>query len=511
MPALRAAVERRLGLVLFLGMCALGALAFDDYGIAWDEPIQRRTGLHTFDYVFSDDQRLLEWKDQEYGVAFELPLFILEKALGLSDNRQIYLARHAATHLFFLLGALAGYKLILLLYRSRLLATIGFFMLVLHPRIYAHSFFNTKDIPFLSMFLICLYLAARALEDKRLGAIVLLGAGTGILVNLRIMGVLLPGCALLLLGLDAIREREYLRHLKLGLALLVSAALTLYVTWPFLWTDPLGHFAAAFTKMSRFPWPHEVLFNGELLSGHDIGWEYVPVWFALTTPVLYLALGGVGIALLLHRWLRSPSAALAAGRELYNGLLLACFAAPLVAVIALDSVLYDGWRQLYFIYPCFVLLAVYGLQRFSLGGQGRAMAVAFGLYFAFVGVQMARSHPFQHVYFNELLAFTEPEQLRRSFDLDYWGTSYRQSLEHILENDPSPEIRVAAANPPGAINSGILRPEQRERLTFVVTEEADYFVTNYRWHPRDYDELGGMEWHAIVVGGNTINEVFKLR
>jgi hypothetical protein len=34
---------------------------------------------------------------------------------------------------------------------------------------------------------------------------------------------------------------------------------------------------------------------------------------------------------------------------------------PLVVVVVLHSALYDGWRQLYFIYPVLLLLALRGL------------------------------------------------------------------------------------------------------------------------------------------------------
>ena len=42
---------------------------------------------------------------------------------------------------------------------------------------------------------------------------------------------------------------------------------------------------------------------------------------------------------------------------------LAIFFTPLFAVIFLHSVVYDSWRHLYFIYPSFLLIALYGFQK----------------------------------------------------------------------------------------------------------------------------------------------------
>jgi hypothetical protein len=41
-------------------------------------------------------------------------------------------------------------------------------------------------------------------------------------------------------------------------------------------------------------------------------------------------------------------------------IILGLFIIPIVTVITLDSELYDGWRQLYFIYTAIILIAVRG-------------------------------------------------------------------------------------------------------------------------------------------------------
>ncbi|MBL4734504.1 MAG: glycosyltransferase family 39 protein [Flavobacteriales bacterium] len=232
--------QRHLGVILLFTMCVIALFSFDEYGIGWDELRQRETGMINWRYIFSDDPGLLTYQDRDYGVAFELPLVMIEKTFNLTDTRDVYLMRHLVTHLFFLLGAFFCFKLVDFLYQNKLLATVAFLLIVLHPRLYAHSFFNSKDIPFMSMFVICLYFNAIAFRKKTVNHFIVLGISIGLLINLRIMGALLPCCIFLFLIVDAAKEKEYMHHLKLGLILLGTSAVVLYTTWPFYGPPPLN-------------------------------------------------------------------------------------------------------------------------------------------------------------------------------------------------------------------------------------------------------------------------------
>src|SRR5690554_4886050 len=157
-----------LGFILFGAALLIGILTYHSYGLSWDDGMQRGTGVENYKYVFENDPSLLTWVDRDYGPAFELLLVIGEKRLELTDMHDIYFFRHLVTHIFFLIGALFCFFLVDLLYKNKVLAAMAFLMIVLHPRLYAHSFFNTKDIPFLAMFFISFYLLALAFKRKRL-------------------------------------------------------------------------------------------------------------------------------------------------------------------------------------------------------------------------------------------------------------------------------------------------------------------------------------------------------
>jgi len=311
-------LHKYLGIILLVTLYVIALINYDKYGLSWDENEQRKTGIVSAEYVFSNNQLLLKWGNRDYGVAFELPLIIIERALNLKDSRSIYLTRHIVTHLFFLVSAFFCFLLIEFLYKNKLLATIGFLLIILHPRLYAHSFFNTKDIPFMSMFLICLYFNAVAFRKKQNKYFILLGIGVGLLINLRIMGVLLFSLILFFLMIDKLKEIMYKENVKLGLIFSSTTIATLYLSWPFLWSNPIENFVFAFNNMAKFRWGGSVLFNGQFVKGTELSWDYVPIWFIITTPIFYLIAGLSGLILLVFYFFKKPSIYLSNSKQRNN-------------------------------------------------------------------------------------------------------------------------------------------------------------------------------------------------
>ncbi len=502
--------------VIFVLSLGLGFVLFGDYGIAWDEPLQRVIGQRSYDYVFRGDNTLNDFKNRDYGVAVELPLIFLEKIFGMNDTRDIYQMRHLTIHFFFLLSAFVFYLLIWILYRNKPLAVFGYLMLLLSPRIYAQSFFNSKDIPFMCMFILCFLVCAIAFRDKKIRHFVLFGILSGLLINIRIMGILIPVVVTMLIMIDMI-SGTYRKKMLINYIVYMVLTITItIVSWPWLWQDPAGHFRIALSNMSKFRWDNNILMNGDFVRASAVGWKYLPQWFGLTTPVIYFLLGIVGFVYLILRFFRKPLDFIRQTNDRNQLIYLICFAGPVMAVIILHSVLYDGWRQMYFIYPAFLLLAVYGLSSLMsariFSGDLPKVAVSIMLIVSFTGTgfTMIKSHPFEDVYFNFLLS-KKHQYLRKTFELDYWGTSFKQALEYIVARDRSPVLKIKVANLPGEYNSYILKPEDRRRIQYVeADDQADYFITDYRWHPLDYPYPKEKKIFSITIQNSEICSAWKL-
>ena len=487
-----------------LAICALfatvGVGVLDDYGVTWDDVTQRRIANANAEYISTGDTNVLHYRDYRYfGVAFEMPLLLAERALGLRDSRHIYLTRHLLTHLFFIAGGFACAMLTYRMLGSRWIALFAMLMFLLHPRLYAHSFFNTKDIPFAATLLITLYLAHRAFRKDTLGAFLLCGIGVGLAINQRPFGLMLLPMILAMRALDLWQAgRVERKRIPLTSAALLAAALAVvYITHPYYWENPL-RFIESMGVMSQHPIMLRVLnlFMGETYMSDAVPWNYIPVWFAITALPVALPLGALGFAAVCWQAITRPLAALRDRELRFRVLLLGCFVLPVIVVIALQSNIYNGWRHMYFLWAPFCLLAAVGLHRIANirmeGGIWKVMARLPGwvrrggcrfhmaqraLAYGVVGVglittltAMAALHPHQQVYFNALADTKTPGE---RYDMDYYLLADRQLLEYLLARHPDGIVRVL----PTRKSVKLLPRNDRDRILMPVSDrEANYRI-----------------------------------
>ena len=482
-------------LIALIAFAAVGAAVLDDYGVSMDESAQRSYGHAAIDYVLGDADARPTDHNRYYGVAFESPLVLVERLLGLTDSRAVYLSRHLLTHLFFLTGGFFCWLLAFRLFRDRRLALLALLLFLLQPRLYAHSFFNTKDIPFLAMFMIALYLLQRAFRRDTAAAFALCGVGVGLLVNLRVMGLLLAAAVPALRALDLLQASgpaERRRVLATAGAFLLAAAAALYAVSPHLWRNPLALVDAVVT-LAQHPSHVRTLFQGEVVGWPEIPPHYLPTWMAITTPPAALLLSLTGVGSVTWRALTRPRAALRNTPVTRFGVLLvACPALSIAAVIGVDANVYKGWHHAYFLAAPLCLLAVYGLRALLAAAPRRwlrraiyALAAA-GV--AAAAVEMALIHPHQIAYFNFLVDRRTPEYLRTRYEMEYWGPAYREGLEFLLRYDPNATIYVVAQQDwrraHVRANLRILPAAERRRIVFTdrVADVADhhyYVITSH--------------------------------
>ena len=508
---------------------AAGLAIVDNYGVAIDTTAQRTITLATLNYyVLHDDPgRLREAADRFYGLAFELPLFLLtERVLGLEDLRHVYLARYVLTHLFFLSGGFCCYLLALRLSGDRLIALLVMLLFLLSPRLYAHSFFNSKDPVFASAFVMALLFASRAFDKDSVGAYRWGGMAAGLLVNLRIMGVVLVAVVLVFRAWAWFRAEgpaARRRVVATSCAFALWGVVVLFISLPYLWGDPAGRLAEIVLASADHPTVFNEAFRGEMFFSAALPWDYLPHWFAISQPPVTLLLGLLGLGTLglaaggvFRRGAGAkPGVAWGAAELRFGVLLAACFALPLVAFVLLRPTTYNGWRHFYFLHGPFCLLATFalmglrqlsarGLRRRWLGGAAGALTAA-GLGAA--AVEMAQIHPHQYLYFNFFVDRKTPEGLRVRYKIDYWEMRWRQGYEYALRQAPSaPVINLKSLATPignplqGLVrNVGILPAPARARLTYDPTRDPDFYLGGFA-----LDDYFPPVLHQTKVYNNTI-------
>ncbi len=502
-------IQKVILILLFSGFLLIGVKISSDYGVAWDDHLQTNIGKQNLEYALGKNQDLFRNVDRFYGSAFELPLYYIQHFFKLFSS-QVYV-RHLITHLYFLFSLLIFFKLILRLFKSFPLALLGVFFIYLQPRIFAHSFFNTKDLPFLSTFILSLYTLWMVVEspsDRR--RIILHSFVTAFLIDIRLVGFIVPAITVGILAFIYIPKKELRKIIKPMLSYTLFAALFTYMLWPALWLHPTL-LLKSFIRMSHFPWSYTNLIAGQTILATQNPWYYIPFWIGSTTPLSILFLWFIGVVFVIYNIL-SKDSFIFDTKTIFLASLVTMPVDLWIFFLILKPVFYDGWRQLFFMSPLLVIGAVYGTHcLFKSIRNFKYLSVILGLTLLILVmvpvVKMIIIHPYQQVYFNMLIS-KKNNNIRQNYEMDYWGLSYKEGFERLLKLDNSKHIKVYVANI-AALDNCKLVDENERRISIVEKiENANYFITNYRFHPQEFPYEKVI---SINRQGSSILGVYKLK
>lgn len=534
---------RRLFVGLFFGLViVLGLWRAPDFGSFTDEDSCRESGQISLVYLYglvppgwlpqraanrltatNNQNRLENYVDRDYGVAFELPVAVLEKLTGYTDMGDVVRLRHRCVWLVCCAGLIAFYWLATQRLQSWRAGLFGATLLLLSPRQLCDFFYNSKDAVFLACYLVATATAVAFLQRPTRKRAFWHALACALTCDVRIMGILVPVLTVAFLGFRGLHG-DY-RGQWLGKPLLFFAGLLpLFIVafWPYLWAAPITRFWQTWLNMSHFRWYGTMLYAGQVLSTYTptpLPWHYALTWASITTPVLYLVGLAIAFGLLVRQLIRR-------GGRLYKGegewqdlLFWGLGAGPFLAIIALHAVVYNGWRQLYFAYPPLLLLALQGLlaswhwQPWNAVRAWWQPAVAFTVAISLVSVasKIAQLHPLENLYFNTL-AGAHPE-LR--YEYDYWGLGSRQGLQWIVRHDTRSTIRVSTnmyATCFFAYN--LLPPAERKRLLLSrqPNKLTDYSLQSFYAESRGHAEVGTLVYSLRVEEEQRrVLDIYRLR
>ena len=525
--------------IFFSLFLLLGIFSFSDYGISIDEDNTRLNGFVSLKYILEifnprsidalnkiiDVPNINEFSEKGIGVIYDLPLAFLEFIFQINDSRNYYLLRHFFNFLFYFVGVCFFYLLVKRRFNSWLMGLVGALFLIVTPRLFAESFYNNKDLVFLSLFIICLYTSITFLENPTYKNVVVFSITSSLAIDIRIIGIIIPILIFFFYFVNSLEKKETkYTALKISTLFIFSSIFFIVLFWPYLWDDPFTKFFQIFKSLSNYNTRIYNFYLGDYVSAKTLPWHYSVVWQVVTIPILYIFLFLFGFFKIIRKLFKrfnsietneSFKDIWKTKEELQDLVFLSTYFVPLFAVISFNSTLYDGWRHLYFIYPSFLMISLYGLNFLRIKYFIKFKNTFFSLLFVLLVptiIWMVKYHPHQYVYFNK---FAE-NNFEKLFEMDYWGVSNYEALNYIALNNNEKVSISKAGTTDLKLSKSFLKKNLRENI--LITSDlnnSDFIVINYRdWagKTKDFKTLIPKNYkiyYQIKIDDRSINTVYK--
>lgn len=437
--------------ILLIINIAVGLFTFRDYGLSWDEPL-----FYDYANALGYAYTPREWFSGNFnlenafgssatdhanrGPAYILlahPIVSIIKSFGVDHAS----AWHLVNFLTFQLGVYLLYRLARRWVNpSAALAATA--LLAWQPLLWGHAFINPKDPPFLVFFLGAVCFGFEMIDKitqtapssahpgtfyesgkKNMAALLLASFFLGVATSIRILGPL----AGILVGMYALGKLNRSTAITLAKYLsgyLVVTTLIVFITWPYLWTNPLQKFIEVFGFMSDNPTQLPVLFNGQIYQADKLPRRYLPslLGLTLTEPVWLLFILG----LIIGFWKSNSQ------KRLLLALTLLWFIIPGAYVVLRKPPMYDGFRHFLFILPPVFIFTGFAFEKLFMATKKQWVVIAIILFAPAIWGSI-KLHPYEYAYYNLFTGGTSGAF--RVYETEYWLTCYKEAVQGFHEQD----------------------------------------------------------------------------
>ena len=466
----------RLAWAVLAVIAAIALATFRDYGLGWDDYTHSQYGdllLALYTSGFRDTRALSFVNLYLYGGGFDMAADLLAKVLPFD----LFETRRLAGALVGLIGLAATWRIGRRV-GGPLAGLIALILLATCPLYYGHMFINPKDAPFavaMAVFLLGLIRLLDEYPKPSAATLAIVGTGFGLSIGSRIMAGFGVITAVLSIGLRVPIDTRY-RGLRAALAplrqlllRLMPAAIIAYavmaLVWPWGVANPLNPISAIDTFSHFFEKPWHELYGGELITPPDMPRSYVLVLMGLKLPEIFSLLAAAGVLGALVAAFRP--AVLPRTRTVLLSIALAALL-PIAVTVITRPAMYNGIRHFVFVLPPLAvaggLAGAWIAERASRFGRAasRIVAAIFAVGIALPVIGMARLHPYEYAFFNQLIGGARGAQ--PLYMLDYWGLALKQAgnalRDTLAARGEAPpagrkwKIAVCGPHPPARIALG---------------------------------------------------------
>ncbi len=386
---------------------------------------------------------LIVYKDRYHGIGFSYisqPIqyifsdFLLGY-LNINNYGSILISKHIAVFSLFFISGIFFYLLISLLIKEKKIAFISLLIYLLYPYLFGHALFNPKDIPFLSIWIICTYLISAIIKDLFLKKninfkdLIFLSLLTSLLISIRIIGLLiiLQYLIFILFYFESkkVPVKEFLKVFKkqIILSIFLICSFT-YILNPIFWHNPL-EIINSVTLMSKYQQDICTTTLGKCVEALNLPASYYFVWMFFKLPIIILI--GFFIFPLVEKKIFQSK---------FEKIIILSIITTVISILLLfiifNVAIYDEIRHIMFLIPLIFIFSIYNLYLFN-----KKIFSYLGMFFvAFFILENVSLKGYSYTWLN---SFSKFYNINKDFEVDYWGISNKNlSLkirDHSTDNN----------------------------------------------------------------------------
>ena len=387
-------------------------------------------------YNNGDYEILINFLDKYHGIGFHYfsqPIqFITHDFIAnlnqVSDTTAYYISRHLAVFIIFSISGIFFYFICLKIAGDKIFSIIATCFYLLYPYFFGHAQVNGKDIPFLSLWIVCSYYLFVIIEnfyfDKKNSLKIMLSISffTAFLISIRITGILiLIQYFITLIVFINIRNIKIFTFLNDNKSFIIFFSILLllfiYILNPVFWLNPLEFFKSI-GWMGKYYHDICTLTLGTCMRALNLPPSYIFIWFFFKLPILVL------IGLMMYPFVEKKIMNNGIKTIYYLTLVFTLLAILFIFIIK-KVALYDEIRHIMFLIPLIFLIALYNIFLFSKRVYYTLASLVI-IFFLFENISLQK---YQYTWLNSFAKFTN---IQKNFEIDYLGISNKNIQKHII-------------------------------------------------------------------------------
>ena len=466
----------------------IGLSIYKDFGIGIEEHFQRKSGFYWLNYILDfTDFDFLKNSAQEkynqiktipnlvdiethlnYGILFDFPMALYETIFNLKE-KSIFESRHLANFLIFFTSGVYFFKIIKIRFNNRFISLIGVSIYLLLPKSFGSSFFDSKDLFFLSILTINYYFYEKFEINRNNLNLFYFALFSAFSTSSRIFGLMVPISFIIIEFFYFINSKS-LKRIKYTVIYLLFFIFSLFIHWPYIWmlAADFNYYLEPFSVRSDL----KVFFDGFYYNSQNLPIIYIPKLIFLSTPILLIILFNLGFFYILKRiYIRIINIKSddykqdlwRGSKEKIDLFFLLNISIILFHYFSIYPNLYGGWRHYIFINFFISFFSVYGFYAFfNFINQNtkKLICIIILIFLSNLIYELYKYHPYQSYFFNNLIDNND----KNNFEIDTQSLSRVEALEFILKDAKTKKkIFISTAS-------------------WTPLEDAKYFLDKINWN-----------------------------